>query len=336
MPPRCGRRGRREPRRPSGRRNATSSSLGLRTLGRARSSRDPTRAQFRGGCGRRDRRLSRVTSTCAAASGSPASARSCSTRSSRSRTRWSATAASCRQRRCAHARCARSTDALSRRRSRRRRYSSPRCVLRGRFDLPARATGGLLRRRRGPPVSTRRALGRRVHRAFVGKLIPLHGVETILGAAALCPRSRSASSEADSSTTLLAATPGERAITSRGWSTSGFPICTAPRVARSDLRHVSEGRTRHPEQGLSGARDRNAADHRGHTSRAGAPRGRARRTPRASREPGSAGARRYAGSRRSPALSSSIGARGTDDIRGECVRGRARRTWRVLLERLIP
>ena len=66
------------------------------------------------------------------------------------------------------------------------------------------------------------------------------------------------------------------------------------------LRHVGEGGTRHPEQGLPGARDSNAADHRGHTRRARTARGRARRTPRASAEPGSAGRWRYAVSPRSP------------------------------------
>ena len=112
-----------------------------------------------------DRRLSGALRHARPRSGSPESARSSSTRSSRSRTRWSVigprVGVVAARTRAARDRSTR----ISRSRPRRRGYGRPCCVLRRRFDIPARATCRLLRRSRGSTVPTWRAAGRRIHRA---------------------------------------------------------------------------------------------------------------------------------------------------------------------------
>ena len=107
---------------------------------------------------------------------------------------------------------------------------------------------------------------------FVGKLIPLHGVETVLEAARLAPELRfrivGSGQRGDASPTRPANVE---------WVALGrvrAPPCRAARrrLRTRDLRHLGEGRARDPEQGLPGARLRNAAGHGGHARRARAAR----------------------------------------------------------------
>ena len=132
-------------------------------------------------------------------------------------------------------------------------------VLRSAVRHSGGATGRLLRRSRGSPVSTRRALGRRVHRAVRrqahpaprGRDDPSRGVRMSRDCV---PHRRERPARPSPRRD-----PGERSSRARGWSTTDFPICTAPRDARSASSARRKGRTRHPEQGLPGSRDGNAA-----------------------------------------------------------------------------
>ena len=234
------------------------------------------------------------------------------------------TVALCRSVRCAHARCARSTAAPFALRTSSSRTQAPMLRTSKRSSTFRRSELAVCY------VGAEDRLFRPGERSageftvlFVGKLIPLHGVETILRAASACPEIAFRIVGSGQLDEVLARDPGECSSRALGGVRPASRSVPLRGMRARHLRHVGEGRTRHPEQGLSGPRDSNAADHRGHTSRAGAPRGRARRAPRASREPGSAGPGDTPGR---------VGARPVlehrrtreDDIRGERVRRGAR------------
>ena len=128
----------------------------------------------------------RATSTCGARQAVARRRRSSSTRSSRSGTRSSTTAAASARQPARRAR-SRAIDrrALPRRRPRRRRHRRAR-------GASSRALGARRVERRFVGAEERlfrpgwRPTGR-VQCLFVGKLIPLHGLETILAAARLAP-----------------------------------------------------------------------------------------------------------------------------------------------------
>ena len=154
------------------------------------------------------------------------------------------------------------------RRPRRRRHGAERTPSSPSWAGSRGAAGGLLRRRGGAALPARLAAGRGLHALFVGKLIPLHGLETILAAARLAPeipfrvvgsgqldallRERPPNVELDRLGRLRAAAGGE----------------PARRVRARRLRHLREDRPRDPEQGLSGARLRDAARDGRHARRA--------------------------------------------------------------------
>ena len=140
-------------------------------------------------------------------------------------------------------------------------------------DAPRRARRAAARARRGLPSSAPRSgssrpAGRRRSRSpclFVGKLIPLHGVETVLAAARLAPR---------------AALPGRRQRPARarccasGPRTSSWVPWVEYEQLPGELHRAGcalgifgtsdEGGAGDPEQGVPGARLRDAARHRRH------------------------------------------------------------------------
>ena len=122
------------------------------------------------------------------------------------------------------------------------------------------------------------------HALFVGKLIPLHGLETILEAARLAPeiplpdrRERPA----------RAAARGRARRTSSGSGGSTYerlPASSGRAACALGVFGTSrEGGARDPEQGVPGARVRDAARHRRHAGGAGAARRRRERAARPAR-----------------------------------------------------
>ncbi len=102
------------------------------------------------------------------------------------------------------------------------------------------------------------------HALFVGKLIPLHGLETILAAAALAPEIPFRVVGDGQLARPARAPPAERRARPvdpvRG-AAGGVP---GGGVRARHLRHEREGGARDPEQGLPGARVRGAGGHGGH------------------------------------------------------------------------
>ena len=136
---------------------------------------------------RRDRRLSGTGRHPCGERARPAALRSCSTRSSRSPTRSWTTAAGSRQARCRPGRLrlidrARPSRGGRRRGGHRRERALPRATRRARAT--SRRASSAQRTRCFSPTWRPAAF---THALFVGKLIPLHGIETILGAARLAP-----------------------------------------------------------------------------------------------------------------------------------------------------
>ena len=89
----------------------------------------------------------------------------------------------------------------------------------------------------------------RSHALFVGKLIPLHGIETILEAAPLAPGSVPRRSAADSSSTCWR---NDRRTSNgcRGSSTRASRAAPRLRLRARDLRNVGQGAARDPQQGV--------------------------------------------------------------------------------------
>ena len=118
------------------------------------------------------------------------------------------------------------------------------------------------------------------HALFVGKLIPLHGLETILAAARLAPEIPFRIVGSGQLDALLLDRPPnvEWVDVGRLRAAAGGDPARGLRARR--LRHVREGGPRDPEQGVPGARLRDAAGHRRH---AGGARAAARRRERAAR-----------------------------------------------------
>ena len=244
-------------------------------------------ARARRGCGcsggraatsTRSSSATRGTSTCRRRSAPRAGGRSSSTRSSRSRTRSSPTAgASGRARSPARVLCARSTA---------QRFapptsSSPTRRRTRRFFARARraARRGLLRRR-GGARSSRPAGGSRSAFTclFVGKLIPLHGLETILEAARLAPelrvpRRRQRPARARCSTQRPANVEWRAVGRVRAAARAS---CTRAGCALGIFGTSAKARRVIPNKVVPGARLRHAGRHRGHAGRARAARRRTR------------------------------------------------------------
>ena len=104
---------------------------------------------------------------------------------------------------------------------------------------------------------------------FVGKLIPLHGLDTILAAAALVPEIPFRVVGDGQLAPLLDDRPAN--VEHVDWIPyPELPDRLPARGVRArDLRHGPEGGARDPEQGLPGARVRLPGDHRRHAGRAG-------------------------------------------------------------------
>ena len=218
----------------------------------------------------------------------------------------------------------------ARRRPRRRRHARERRPLRRarraprtcRRGLPVGAEERLFHRRRG---------SRRSSPLFVGKLIPLHGLTTILAAAALAPELRSRRRQRPAREELSHA-PAERRVAPVAPVRRAAAPPTVAQLRARGLRHVAEGGARDPEQGLPGARMRHAGGHRGHARRARAPRRRGERRARPAGRPGGA-RRRPATPRRRRALARRIGGGGLRAYRQHASEEVLGRRWRGLLER---
>ena len=205
--------------------------------------------------------------------------RSSSTLSCRSRTRWWATATlstpgSYRE----HSR--RSTGRVSPIRSRGRRHGRARGLLRRGVRLAA-PSDSLSASSERTTDSSRQA-DRPTDEfsvLFVGKLIPLHGLETILEAAARSgdPFRRRRQRPARRGARKAARERRPRAV---GRLREASRRSTSRRVRARHLRHLGQGGARDPEQGVSGAGDRDPSDHCGHAGRARASRGWSRRPAR--------------------------------------------------------
>ena len=131
---------------------------------------------------------------------------------------------------------------------------------------------------------------------FVGKLIPLHGLETILAAARLAPELRFRVVGSGQLEPLLDDRPPnvEHVSLGRLRAPAGR---AAPRIVRArHLRDVGQGGPGDPEQGVPGTRLRHAADHRRHAGRARAPPRRRERAARSARAIPRRWRRRCAGS----------------------------------------
>ena len=227
---------------PSGKGASTSGSAGprrRRPTGRRRAAAPPPPARSRS---TRSSSATPAISTCLPHGGRRADGRSSSTRSSRSPTRSSPTAGGSAREACPRGRSP-SIDrrGVPLRRPRRRRHRGAR----GLFAAPAgaRQNRGLLRRRRGASLRVRAGAGRTAFTAlFVGKLIPLHGLETILAAARLAPELRFrvvGSGQLDAAARRPAAERRARPV-GRVRAPAGG---AAPRLVRArDLRHVGARR----------------------------------------------------------------------------------------------
>ena len=110
------------------------------------------------------------------------------------------------------------------------------------------------------------------HALFVGKLIPLHGLETILAAAALAPEIPFRVVGSGQLEPLLDDRPAERRVAAVGRLRRPAGRDPGGRLRARHLRDDGEGRAGDPEQGLPGARLRHAARHRRHAGRARAAR----------------------------------------------------------------
>ena len=102
----------------------------------------------------------------------------------------------------------------------------------------------------------------RFHALFVGKLIPLHGLETILAAARLAPEIPFRVVGSGQLDALLVERPPN--VEWIDWvDYEQLPEENQRgRLRARRVRHLREGRPRDPEQGLPGARVRDAARHR--------------------------------------------------------------------------
>ena len=260
-------------------------------------------------------------------------ARSSSTRSSRSPTRSSTIAAASRRDR-PPARLLRHVDriALRRRRPGRRRHGAERA-------LPRRARR--LRRERVEVcfVGAEDRLFRpgwqpreRFHVLFVGKLIPLHGLETILEAARLAPEIPFrivGSGQLDA----LLARPAANVEWVEWVEYEQLPERDPARGLRArHLRHLREGGAGDPEQGLPGARLRHAARDRRHAGGARAPRAtrRARCSFRPATRPRSPPP--CAGSRATPSCRAALAPEASPPTGSTRARTSSAHRWRGLLE----
>ena len=88
---------------------------------------------------------------------------------------------------------------------------------------------------------------------FVGKLIPLHGLETILGAAALCPDIEFHVVGSGQLDEVLESEACERASRTVGRVRAASGPLSLRWVCTRHLRRLGESRTGHPEQGLPGS-----------------------------------------------------------------------------------
>ena len=89
---------------------------------------------------------------------------------------------------------------------------------------------------------------------FVGKLIPLHGVETVLAAARAAPELRFRLVGSGQLEALAARAAGERGLGPVGRLRAAPGRAPPRRLRARDLRHLGQGEARDPEQGLPGAR----------------------------------------------------------------------------------
>ena len=169
---------------------------------------------------------------------------------------------------------------------------------------------------------------------FVGKLIPLHGLETILAAARLAPELRFRIVGSGQLDGLLAGRPAN--VEHVPWvEYERLPgeLHRAQLRARH-LRHVRQGRPRDPEQGLPGARLRHAARHRRHTGRPRAARRRRERSARPPRQRRGARAGAAQARRRPRARAQALSAGGLAAYREHASEDVLGARWRRLLEEL--
>ena len=168
---------------------------------------------------------------------------------------------------------------------------------------------------------------------FVGKLIPLHGLETILAAARIAPELRFRVVGSGQLDSLLAGRPPN--VEHVPWvDYERLPERAPPRLVRArDLRHVGESGAGDPEQGLPGARLRDAARHRRHAGGARAARGRRERPARPAGRPGrlAAALRRLAAD---PGLAESLSTGGLAAYRASASEQVLGARWRGLIEGL--
>ena len=210
------------------------------------------------------------------------------------------------------------------RRPRRRRH-------RGERRLPRRARRAPARTGRRCFVGAEERLFRPAWRPperfsclFVGKLIPLHGLETILAAAALAPELAFRVVGSGQLDALLERAAAERRVGALDRVRAAACGLLAPGV-RSASSAPPPRRAGDPEQGVPGARLRHAARHRRHAcgARAAASTARARcSSRRATRRRSRAALRRLAGE---PELAPRLSARRPRGVRARGERGRARR-----------
>ena len=275
-----------------------------------------------------------ATSTSRRHGGSPAGGRSSSTRSSRCTRPSSRTAAVSRPARPQRASCARSTGS----RSGAPTSSSPTPAQNARHlaelgELPAErlavcfvgAEERLFRPGWQPPQE--------FHALFVGKLIPLHGVETILAAARLAPEIPFRIVGSGQLDGLLARAPAERRVGRVGRVRAPAGGAPARRVRARGLRHLGEDGPRDPEQGVPGARLRDAARDRGHPGRTRAARRRKRAAGPRRRPRGAGGSGAAAGERRQ--LARRIGDGGLAAYRARASEAVLGERWRDLVEQLV-
>ena len=157
----------------------------------------------------------------------------------------------------------------------------------------------------------------------MGKLIPLHGLETILAAARLVPELTITVAGGGQLDSLLEARPPNVEWVPWIEYEQSRRLLPGSALRARDLRHVSEGRPRHPEQGLPGDRLRHAGDHRGHAGGAGAPDRRRECAARPARRPrGTRGSPEA--SRRGPRAPYAHRRRRPGGLRAARKRGRAR------------
>ena len=276
----------------------------------------------------------RATSTCPRRGPRPAG-RSCSTRSSRSTRPWWSTGAASDP---APRRRASSTDSTGTRSGRRISWSRtrPRTPLTSPDSGNWRPTASRSASWVPRSASSSRCGGAppRFEALFVGKLIPLHGLDTILAAARLAPEIPFRVVGSGQLDALLSASGRRTSSGSGGSHTSSCPRSSPERGARSDLRHLGEGRQRDPEQGLPGAGLRHAARHRGHAGGARAPAGRGERPARPPGDPAALAAaiRRLA---TEPGLAERIGAAASPRSSSRPASRCWARRWRGLVEALV-